>query len=102
MFRNMMASRVKLAVRISQLPQAEPTASLQLPFMRFSSNYAKPIGQDFDMGASFSHSEDQGYIRHSAFGTIGKTNQQIHRFVWQDLAKWQDHIALVCYDFGSY
>lgn len=62
---------------------------------RFSSKYAKPIGEDFDMAASFTHSEETGYVRHSAFGEIEKPNQQMHQFVWQNMAKWQDHIAMV-------
>lgn len=98
MLRNV-SKRINLAVRSFQLPKvATTTISLPpLPIQRHysSSNYAKPIGEDFDMAESFTHSDETGYIRHSAFGNVEKTNQQIHRFVWQNMANWQNHIALV-------
>lgn len=51
---------------------------------------------EFDMSASFTHTEADGYVRHSAFDPISLPNLRIDQFVWQDVQRWETKTALVC------
>lgn len=98
MLRNVSCRRQLMEQLLRSPPRNPETVVVPVSFRRHSSVYAKPIGQDFDMSASFTHSPQTGYVRHSAYASVEETNQRIDQFVWQDLAKWQDKIAIVGFD----
>lgn len=49
----------------------------------------------YDMSACYRQTNRDGIIRTSAFEPIEVPNMRVHEFVWKDLYKWQDHVALV-------
>lgn len=53
-------------------------------------------GAEFDMSASFTHTEAEGYVRHSPFEPIELPQVRIDQFVWQHVQRWERQTAVIC------
>lgn len=51
---------------------------------------------EFDMSASFTHTEADGYVRQSPFEPIELPQMRIDQFVWQHVQRWERKTAVVC------
>lgn len=56
----------------------------------------------FSMRDSFRYSPEEGYIRTSAFLDIAAQNLTIDQYLWKDLQKFEDKIAIVSNKFFFY
>lgn len=54
----------------------------------------------YDMTKYFTHTTEEGFLRHSSFDPITVPNTTIDQYVWKDVAKWHDKIAIVCGETG--
>lgn len=43
----------------------------------------------------FTHNPVEGYIRNSPYDVVTTPNLAIDQYVWENLAKWPDHVAVV-------
>lgn len=58
------------------------------------------ITGEFDMSASFTHTDAGGYVRHSALAPVQVPNLRIDQFIWKDMLRWESKTALVCGETG--
>lgn len=43
----------------------------------------------------FTHNPVEGYIRNSPYDTVTTPNIALDQYVWQNVSKWQNHVATV-------
>lgn len=43
----------------------------------------------------FTHNPVEGYIRNSPFDMVVPPNLSLDQYVWQNISKWQNHVAMV-------
>lgn len=98
MFRHVSAALLR-APSASSSSTTATTLHARRTLTSTSSGPAATAG-DFDMGASYTHTEAEGYVRHSGYGAIEVPQLRIDQFVWQDMHRWQNKIALVSKNHG--
>lgn len=64
-----------------------------------SATFYRQTSIDFDMANCFTHTEEEGFVRQSAYDPIVVPEMSIDQYVWRNLDKWQDKCAVVCFSF---
>lgn len=69
-------------------------SAMQLLLRRFVSNEKRPLSELSEKALAFS--ENDGYIMKSPYGSVTIPDMTIDQYVWKDMPKWQNHIAIEC------
>lgn len=57
--------------------------------------HKEAIAPAFSMRDSFRYSQDEGYVRTSAYNDVTLPNLTIDQYIWKDLDLFQDKVAIV-------
>lgn len=52
-----------------------------------------PLNESYQ--SYFTHNPIEGYIRNSPYDVVTTPNLPLDQYVWQNVAKWPDHVATV-------
>lgn len=67
-------------------------------FIACRSSYSTAVKQDFfkDISKYREYSEIDGYVWNSPYEKISLPDMTIDQYVWKNVAKWKNHVAIVC------
>lgn len=98
MFSKLVGNRAVVnGLRSTNVMRSLPTAASQLTDKRnVSTAQFQTNNPNMDSyQAYFTHNPVEGYIRNSPFDVVTTPNLALDQYVWQNVNKWPNHIAMV-------